>query len=159
MGHVCVCVYLLSYIIQGLSYTHMFPVSVSISVRFFLQSMYILCHYHLFLQFIPSTYTLYQSSKFLFAIFSCPLKYLTSPFLLNIRSFLPASSRLFISSYIVTKSPLSFSIVRCISYFSLSGSGSIGVCQDNECVLGGDGTGLAQSPVWCRTPRQPHKPR
>ena len=50
--------------------------------------------------------------------FLCSIKYLTSPFLLSIKSFLSVSSRLFINLYIVIKSPLSlsFSVVKCISF-------------------------------------------
>ena len=84
-------VYIPSCSIQILSYTCS-PVSVSIFVQFFLQLMYILCHYHLFLESIQNIYTslgktvllLYRSSKFRFAIFSCLLKFLASPFILNI---------------------------------------------------------------------------
>ena len=82
--------------------------------------MYILCHYHLFLQSIPSIYTSLGKTTFfisfkqisLCSIFLCP-------FLLNIKSFLSISSRLFINLYIVIKSPfslLSFNVVKCISF-------------------------------------------
>ena len=58
-------------------------------------------------------------SKFLLPIFSCLLKFLTSPFLLNIKFFLTIFSRLFINLYIVIKFPLSLlspSMLRCISF-------------------------------------------
>ena len=83
--HVCVCVYLLSCSIEGLSYT---PV-----VQFFFQLMYILYYYYLFIQSIPSIYTslektvlfcIIQANPFVQFFFSCPLRYLASPFLLNI---------------------------------------------------------------------------
>ena len=65
--------------------------------------------------------------------FMCSLKFLASPFLLNIRSFLFVSSRLFINLCIVIKSPLysllSVNIVKCISfnlsYVRFSNSGII----------------------------------
>ena len=103
--------------------------------------MYILCHYHLFLQSIPSINTnlgkMYFFSPFkqihLCSIFLCPLKFLASPFLVNIGPFLSVSSRLFINLYIVIKSPLSllsFNVVQCISfnlasYVRFSNSGTI----------------------------------
>ena len=102
------------------------PVSVSIFVQFFFQLMCILCHYHFFLQSIPSIYTslgktvlfcIVQANSFLQFFLVSP-QILASPFLFNVRSFLSVSSRLFINLIIVIKSPLSllsFSVVRCIS--------------------------------------------
>ena len=89
--------------------------------------MYILCHYHLYLLSISSICTFLGKTAFFVSFkqilfcnfFLCPLKFLASPFLLNIRSFLSVFSRLFINLYIVIKSPLcllSFSVVRCISF-------------------------------------------
>ena len=89
------------------------PVSISIFVQFFLQLMYILCHYHLFLQTIPIIYSYFFIENYFFVSFKqipfcnfflCPLQFLASPFLLNIRSFLSVFSRLFINLYIVIKS-------------------------------------------------------
>ena len=52
---VCVYVYLPSCSIQGLSYTHV-VLSPYLYLSFFFQLLYILCHYHLFFQSIPSMF-------------------------------------------------------------------------------------------------------
>ena len=76
-------------------------------------------------EFIPSIYTSLIKKKSFVSFkqipfcnfFLCPLKFLASPFLLNVKAFLSVYSRLFINLYIVIKSPLShlsFSVVRCI---------------------------------------------
>ena len=128
--------YLPSCSIQGLSYTRLvlFPY---LYVYFFLQLMYILCHYHLFLQSIPSIYTslektnfLYLSSKLLIVIFSCVPSNFQPLLFFSILSFFYVSSRLFIYLYIVIKSSLSFNVVKCIffnlfSYVRSSNSGII----------------------------------
>ena len=130
--HVCVCVlylssvlYLSCYSIQGLSCTNG-PVSVSIFVQFFFQLLYILHHYHNFLQSIPSIYTFVgktvhfctlQANFFLQSFIVPSLKYLASPFLLSSRSFLFVSYRFFINLYTLIKFflfLLSFNVVRCI---------------------------------------------
>ena len=91
--------------------------------------MYILCHYHLFFQSIPSIYAFGKNYFFVSLkqipftnFFLCHLKFPASPFLLNIRFFLSVSSRLSINLYIVLKSSfslLSSSMLSCI-FFILS---------------------------------------
>ena len=100
------------------------PISVSIIVQIFFQLIYILCHYHLFLQSIPSIYTLGKTYVFVsfkqipFCIFFlCPIKYLASHFLLNIRSFLSVSFKLFINLHIVIVS--SFFLLVLLNAFLL----------------------------------------
>ena len=95
---------------------------------------------------------LYRSSKFLFCNFFLCLKFLASRFLVNIKSFLSVSLRLFINLYIVIKSPLSLffsSVVSCIcfnlsSYVRSSNSGTILVAI--LCILSNFNTCF----FWCR---------
>ena len=94
------------------------PVSISIFVQFFLPLLYILCQYHLFLQYIPIIYTslgktvlFCHSGKSLYAIFFlCPLKFPAFP-------FLSVSSRLFVNLYIIIKSSLFLQV--CCNAFLL----------------------------------------
>ena len=109
---VCVCIYLVV-VYRAWAVLMFFCLHIYICPVFF-QLIYILCHYHLILQSIPSIYTSLRETV-LFVLFKeiplkkfflCPLKHLISPLLLNIRSFISVSSRFFINLYIVIKSPL-----------------------------------------------------
>ena len=113
------CVYLPSYSIQGLSYTR-----VILSPYLYLSSFS--CSWYTFFAIITSSFSPFQVSvrfcivqaNCFLRFFLCPLNYLPSPFLLNIRCFLSVSSKLFINFYIVIMSQLSllsFSVIRCIS--------------------------------------------
>ena len=117
--------YLPSCYIQGLSYTR-----VVLSPYLYLSSFSFSCT---FFAIITSFFNPFQVSilpwRKLFCVvqansnfFLSPLKYSASPFLLNIRSFLSVSYRLFISLYMVIKSPISLfsSSVLIIIFFHLS---------------------------------------
>ena len=115
---VCVCIYLVV-VYKGLSYTN-----VILSLYLYLSShSFSCCTFFAIItssfQSNPSIYTslekavLFLSKQITFcSLFFCLLKYLVSPFLINIRFFLSVSSSLFINLYIIIKSPLSLPVLR-----------------------------------------------
>ena len=66
--------------------------------------------------------------------FLCLLKYLTSSFLLNIRSFLSVSSKLFINLYIIIEYPFSLLTFSVVGWVSFNLSSYIRFSKSGKCV-------------------------